>query len=47
MANYMQTAGVLARWRDVERQLEEAQDGTPEAELLQSRRRRSARKCDG
>ena len=36
MANYMQTADVLARWREVERRLDEARDGTPEAEELQA-----------
>jgi hypothetical protein len=36
MANYMQTADVLARWREIERRLEEVQDGTPEAEELQA-----------
>ena len=36
VANYMETADVLARWREVERRLEAAQDGTPEAELLQA-----------
>jgi hypothetical protein len=36
MANYMQTADVLARWREVERQLKEVQDGSPEAEELQA-----------
>jgi hypothetical protein len=36
MANYMQTADVLARWREVERRLEEVQEGTPEAEDLQA-----------
>ncbi len=36
MANYMQTADVLARWRDVERRLADVQDGTPEAEELQA-----------
>jgi hypothetical protein len=36
MANYMQAADVLARWREVERRLEEVQDGTPEAEELQA-----------
>ena len=32
----MQTADVLARWREVERRLDEARDGTPEAEELQA-----------
>ena len=36
MANYTQAADVLARWRDVERELEAVEPGTPEAELLQS-----------
>lgn len=36
MANYNQTADVLARWRDVERRLEQVQEGTPEAEELQA-----------
>jgi hypothetical protein len=36
MANYIQAADVLARWREVERRLEQVQDGTPEAEELQA-----------
>ena len=36
MANYIRTADVLARWREVERRLSEAQDGTPVAEELQA-----------
>jgi hypothetical protein len=36
MANYIETADVLARWRDVERRLEQAEPGTPEAERLQA-----------
>lgn len=36
MANYMQAADILARWREVERRLDEVQDGTPEAEELQA-----------
>lgn len=36
MARYIQTADVLARWREVERRLVEVQDGTPEAEELQA-----------
>jgi hypothetical protein len=36
MANYTQTADVLARWREVERQLELVEDGSPEAEQLQA-----------
>jgi hypothetical protein len=36
MANFIQTADVLARWRDVERRLEQAEPGTLEAEQLQA-----------
>jgi hypothetical protein len=36
MANYNETAAVLAEWREVERRLEEAAEGTPEAEHLQA-----------
>lgn len=36
MANYIETADILARWRDVERRLEQVQEGTPEAEELQA-----------
>ena len=36
MANYSETASVLARWRAVERELAEAEDGSPEMEQLQA-----------
>ena len=36
MANFIQTADVLARWRDVERRLEQAEPGTLKAEQLQA-----------
>jgi hypothetical protein len=36
MANYIRAADVLARWREVERRLSEARDGTPEVEELQA-----------
>ena len=35
MANFGETADVLARWREVERQLAAVEDGSPEAERLQ------------
>ena len=36
MAGYQETAAVLARWREIERQLEQVMEGSPEAEHLQS-----------
>jgi hypothetical protein len=36
MANHVQTASLLARWREVERQLDEVIPGTPEEEDLQA-----------
>jgi hypothetical protein len=36
MANLNDTAAVLAEWRGVERQLDAAVEGTPEAEHLQA-----------
>jgi hypothetical protein len=36
MANHSETAAVLAEWRRVERLLDAAVDGTPEAEDLQA-----------